>query len=72
MIHTLCKMSSPNSLIRGITAPFPFNNIDENFSSVKNSTKYKSSKYFPGNSINLEDSNIILIFDKKNIGKGYS
>ena len=42
-----------NSVIRGITTPFSFINIDPNYPSVKNITQYQSPKYYPESSIDF-------------------
>ena len=50
---------SSSSVISSITTTFSFRNIDQNDSSVKNSTQFKSSKHFPDISIYLEVTNFM-------------
>ena len=44
-------------------------NIDQIFTSVKNSNQSQSSKYFPESSIDLEDKNILSTFDNMALKK---
>ena len=44
---------SSSSVIRGITNPLYFSNMDQNDSPIKNYTQFQSSKMFPNNSIYL-------------------
>ena len=44
---------SSSSVIIGITTPLSFSDMEKNDSTVKNSTQYQSTKYFPDNSIYL-------------------
>ena len=60
---------STDSVISGITTPFSFIIIDQNFTSVKNSNQYQYSKYFPDNSIYLEGTNLMSIFDNNSLKK---
>ena len=58
---------SSSSVIRCITTSFSLRNIDQNDSSVKNSTQFYSSKSLPDNSIHFEGTNIISTFDDKSL-----
>ena len=42
-----------SSVINGIAIPFPFDNMDQNYSTVQNSTQLQAWKIFPYNSIDL-------------------
>ena len=54
-----------NSVISGIKFPFQYSNIDLNHPSVKTGTHSQTSKYFSGDSIYFEDTNLMSSFDNK-------
>ena len=58
---------SSSSFISGITNLFSLLNIDQNYSSVKNSTQFKSSTPPPANSIEFEGTKLVSTFDKKSL-----
>ena len=61
--------SSPSLVISGITPPFSLRIINQNDSSVKNSSQFQSSKMFPDNSINFEGINSMSTFDNNSLKK---
>ena len=56
-------------VIRGITTPFSLRDNDQNYSSVKNSTQFQSSKRFLDNLNGFEDTKSMSNFDKKSFKK---
>ena len=58
--------SSSSSVINGITTSFSLLNIELNYSSFRTSTQFQSSKSFPDNSIDFEDTNLMSTLTKSN------
>ena len=58
---------SSSSVVSGITTPFSFRNIDQNYSPVKKCTQFQPSKIFAGNSMDIEGTNLISNFDNKSL-----
>ena len=58
---------SSNSVIRGITNPFKFSIMDQNYPSVKNITQSQEPKYFPDIYIYLAGTQLMSAFYKKSL-----